>query len=79
MKFHENPSSGSRGVLCGWTDGQADVPKLYSFTQGQQEVAVSCEYIRRVFSGVRRRLLTCKELFELVTDRKQKVNFKMFL
>jgi len=25
VKFHVNPSSGSRGVPCGKTDGQTDV------------------------------------------------------
>jgi len=24
IKFHENPSIGSRVVPCGWTDGRAD-------------------------------------------------------
>jgi len=28
IKFHENPSSGSRVVLCGQTDGQTDVTKV---------------------------------------------------
>ena len=25
IKFHENPSSGSRVVPCGWTDGQTEM------------------------------------------------------
>jgi len=53
------------------TDGQMDVSKLYSFAPGQQKVADCCEYIKRMFSGVRGRLLTCKELFELVTEGKK--------
>ena len=28
IKFHENPSSGSWDVSCGWTDGQTDMTKL---------------------------------------------------
>ena len=28
IKFHENPSSGSRVVLCGWTDGRPDMTTL---------------------------------------------------
>ena len=28
IKFHENPSSGSRVVPCGETDGQTDVTKI---------------------------------------------------
>jgi hypothetical protein len=28
IKFHENPSSGSRVVPCGRTDGQSDMTKL---------------------------------------------------
>jgi hypothetical protein len=28
MKFHENPSSGSRVVPCGQTDGRTDMKKL---------------------------------------------------
>ena len=28
VKFHENPSSGSREVPCGQTDGQKDMRKL---------------------------------------------------
>jgi len=28
FKFHENPSSGSRVVSCGQTDGQTDMTKL---------------------------------------------------
>jgi len=28
-KFHGNPSSGSRIVQCGWTDGQRDMPELF--------------------------------------------------
>jgi len=28
MKFHEDMSSGSRDVQCGWTDGQRDTTKL---------------------------------------------------
>jgi len=28
IKFHENPSSGSRVVSCGRTDGRADITKL---------------------------------------------------
>ena len=24
IKFHENPSSGSRVVQCGWTEGQTE-------------------------------------------------------
>jgi len=27
-KFHENPSSGSRVISCGWTDGHEDITKL---------------------------------------------------
>jgi len=27
MKFHENPSSGSQIVPCGWKDGQRDMTK----------------------------------------------------
>jgi hypothetical protein len=30
MKFHENPSSGSRVVPCGNTDGETDMTKLLS-------------------------------------------------
>ena len=28
IKFHENPSSGSRGVSCGRTDGRSVMTKL---------------------------------------------------
>ena len=28
IKFHKNPSIGSRVVPCGWTGGQADITKL---------------------------------------------------
>jgi len=28
IKFHENPSSGSRVVPCGRTDGQSDMTKI---------------------------------------------------
>jgi len=28
IKFHENPSSGSRVVLCGRTDGRTDMTNL---------------------------------------------------
>jgi len=28
MKFHENPSSGSRVVACGWTDKSTNVTAL---------------------------------------------------
>jgi len=28
IKFHENSSSGSRVVLCRWTEGQADMTKI---------------------------------------------------
>jgi len=28
IKFHENPSSGSRVVQCGWKDGRTDMAKV---------------------------------------------------
>jgi hypothetical protein len=28
VKFHQNPSSGSRVVPCGYTDGRTDMTKL---------------------------------------------------
>jgi len=32
MKFHENPSSGSRGVPCGWIDIHTDFTKhMFAF------------------------------------------------
>ena len=46
MKFHENPSSGSRVVPCGWTEKQtetdrydeAKAPKKHSWSQTLQHV-----------------------------------------
>jgi len=44
IKFHENPSSGSRVVPCGRTDGQTEVRKLiisfYNFAKSPKNSGV---------------------------------------
>ena len=54
MKFHENPSSGSRVVPCGRTDRRADMTKLIvvfrNFANALKNVNTnhSCEVFKKI-------------------------------
>jgi len=55
IKFHENPSSGSRVVPCGLTDGRADMTALivaaHSFAKARKKISSSvsvCTVRRKV-------------------------------
>jgi len=48
IKFHSNPSSGSRVVPCGKTDGRTDIAKLmvalWKFANAPKERPIKCLY-----------------------------------
>jgi hypothetical protein len=46
IKFHQNPSSGSRVVPCGRTDGQTEITKLIVTFRNFVNVLENCSYIK---------------------------------
>ena len=53
IKFHENPSSGSRVVACGRTDGQTDMAKSVAAFRNFANAPKKCFFVPRVNSTIR--------------------------
>ena len=45
IKYHENPSNGSRVDPCGWTYGQLDMMKLKVAFRSFAKTAKTCRYL----------------------------------
>jgi hypothetical protein len=56
IKFHQNPSSGSRVVRCGRTDGETDMTKLLAafrnFANAHKSIATKETDMKNIVLGV---------------------------
>ena len=74
IKFQENPSSGNLVFLWGRMDGRTDGREEAVFVCSSMKSSGGLLWMHKadVFCSKGKTKITCKELFDLVTDRNKK-------